>query len=112
MYSRTSEIETADLSQSHAGLNLSQFQTDCLSRMNSRTAILNYFESILGIVTTLENEKYWYFTLLKTINCYAMHSLFFNNDECITCQFKNLYKLISSIKRMFQLYLVAVLEFL
>ena len=24
------------------------------------------FESILGIVTTLTSEKYWYFTLLKT----------------------------------------------
>ena len=27
-YRRTPEIETADLSQCHAGLNLSQFQTD------------------------------------------------------------------------------------
>ena len=41
-YSRTLQIETADLSQSHAGLNLSQFQTDCLLRINSSTAILNH----------------------------------------------------------------------
>ena len=62
-YSRTPEIQTAYLSQSHAGLNLSQFQTNCLLRINSSKAILNYFkllESILGIVTneTLANEKY------------------------------------------------------
>ena len=43
-FSRTSEIETEDMSQSHAGLNLSQFQTDCLLRINSSTAILNYFK--------------------------------------------------------------------
>ena len=35
------EIKTADLSQSHAGLNLSQFQTDCLLRINSSTATKN-----------------------------------------------------------------------
>ena len=59
--SRTPEIETANLSQSHAGLNLSQFQTDYLLRIYLSTAILNYiklFDSILGIVTTLTNEKY------------------------------------------------------
>ena len=87
-YSRTPEIETAYLSQSHAGLNLSQFQTDCSLRINSSTAILSYlklFGSILGLATTLKNEKYWYFTLLRTfINWYVMHSLFFINDECIT----------------------------
>ena len=87
-HSRTPEIETADLSQSHAGLNLPQFQTDCLLRINSSTAILNYvklFKSILGIIPTLTSEIYWYFTLLKTfINWYVMHSLFFINDECIT----------------------------
>ena len=38
-YSRTPKIETADLSQSHAGLNLSQIQTDCLLRINLSTAI-------------------------------------------------------------------------
>ena len=68
IYSQTVEIETADLSQSHAGLNLSQFQTNCLLRINSSTVILSYFklfESILGIVTTLTNKKYWCFTLLK-----------------------------------------------
>ena len=77
-YSRTPEIQTTDLSQSHAdinlsqsqtGLNLSQFLTDCLLRINSSTVILNYFklfESILDIVTTLTYERYWYFTLLKT----------------------------------------------
>ena len=37
-------VETADLSQSHAGLNLSQFHTDCLLRINSSTAILTYFK--------------------------------------------------------------------
>ena len=55
-YSQAPEIETADLSQSHAGLNLSQFQTDCLLRINHSKAILNdfeLFESILGIATTL-----------------------------------------------------------
>ena len=74
------EIETADLSQSNAGLKLSRFQTDCLLRISSSTIILNYFrlfESILGIGTTLINEKYWYIALLKTfINWYVMHSLF------------------------------------
>ena len=74
-------IETAGLSQSHAGLNLSQFQADCLLRIISSTAILNYltlFESMLGIVRTVTSENYWYFTLLKTfINWYVMHSLFF-----------------------------------
>ena len=54
MYSRTPETETADLAQSHAGLNLSQFQTEGLLRINSNIVILNYyklFKSILGIVT-------------------------------------------------------------
>ena len=37
-YSRTSEIETAYLSQSHVCLNLSQFQADCLFRRNTKTA--------------------------------------------------------------------------
>ena len=32
---------------------------------------------MIGIVTTLTNEKYWHFTLLKTfITWYVMHSLF------------------------------------
>ena len=68
-YSRTPEIEIANLSQSRAGLNLSQFQTNFLLRINSSTAILNQFkliETILGIVTTLTNKKYWHVTLLKT----------------------------------------------
>ena len=47
-YSRTSDIDTADLSQSHAGLNLSQFQTDFILRINSNT-YFKLFESILGI---------------------------------------------------------------
>ena len=34
------EIETADLSQPHAGLNLPQLQTDCLLRTNSSATIL------------------------------------------------------------------------
>ena len=39
---------------------------------------LKLFESILGIVTTLTNEKHWYFTLPSIfINWYVMHSLFF-----------------------------------
>ena len=37
-YSRTPEIETADLSQSHASLNLSQFRAYCLPHINSSTA--------------------------------------------------------------------------
>ena len=37
----TPEIETADLSQFHVGLNLSQFQADCLFRINSCTATKN-----------------------------------------------------------------------
>ena len=63
------EIEIVDQSQSHAGLNLSQFQADCLLRINSSTVILNcfkLFETILGIVTTLTNKNYWQFVLLKT----------------------------------------------
>ena len=80
-YSRTPEIETGDLSQFHAGLNLPQFQTICLLRINSSTAILSYlklFESVLAIVTTLTNEKYYHITLLKIlIYWYVMHSLFF-----------------------------------
>ena len=91
----TPEKETSDFSQSHAGHNFSQFQTDCSLRINSSAAILSYFElfeSMLGIVTTLTNEKYWYCTLLKTfINCYGMHSLFFIKDECFTWQFKNIF---------------------
>ena len=47
-YSRKPVIETADLSQSHADLNLSQFQTDCLLRINSSTAMLNYFFNYLS----------------------------------------------------------------
>ena len=39
-YSRTPEMETADCSQSHAGVNLSEYQTDCLLRINSSTTIL------------------------------------------------------------------------
>ena len=35
---QTPEIETADLSQSHASLNLSQSQDDCLFRINLSTA--------------------------------------------------------------------------
>ena len=38
MYSRVSEIETADLSQSHASFNLSQFRAYCLFHRNSNTA--------------------------------------------------------------------------
>ena len=49
IYSRTPEIETADLSQSHAGLNLSQFQTGCILCINSSTAILNYFNQHLAL---------------------------------------------------------------
>ena len=41
MYSRMPEIETVYISQSHAGLNLSEFQADCLLRNNSSTAIKN-----------------------------------------------------------------------
>ena len=58
--SRKPEIETADLSQSQVGLNLSQFQIDCLLSVNSSTTILNYFklfESVLVIVTTLKNDN-------------------------------------------------------
>ena len=80
LYRQTPEIKTADISQSPTCLNLSQFQVDCLLRITSSTTILNHFklfESILGIVTALINEKYWYFTLLKTLlNWYVMHSLF------------------------------------
>ena len=38
LYSRMPEIETADLSQSHAGLNLSQFRAYCLFHRNLSTA--------------------------------------------------------------------------
>ena len=48
-YSRTPEIETVYVSQSHAGLNLSQFQADCLLRINSSTAILNYLKLYLEL---------------------------------------------------------------
>ena len=52
VYSRTPEIETSDLSQSHAGLNLSQFQINYLLRINS-SVFFKLFESIPDIVTTL-----------------------------------------------------------
>ena len=38
MYSRTPEIETADLSQSHADLNWSQFRAYCLYHRKSSAA--------------------------------------------------------------------------
>ena len=87
------ELETILQSQSHAGLNLAQFQADFLLRMNSSSAVLNYlelFESILGIATTWTNEKYWYFTL-RPHKLVCHESLFFINYECITWQFKNLF---------------------
>ena len=37
LYSRMPETETADLSQSHFGLNSSQFQAGCLFCINSGT---------------------------------------------------------------------------
>ena len=40
-HSRTLEIETADLSQSHASLNLSYVQAYCLFHRNSSTATKN-----------------------------------------------------------------------
>ena len=48
-YSRIIEIETADLSQSHVGVNLSQFQTDCLLRIHSSTEIINYLNQHLKL---------------------------------------------------------------
>ena len=78
-YSRTPEIETADLSQ---------YQTDCmLITYKLKYRNFKLFESMLGIITTtMTNEKYWYLTLLKIfINWYVMPSLFFFiNDEYIT----------------------------
>ena len=41
IYSQTSEIETADLSQSHASLNLSLFRAYCLFHRKSSTATKN-----------------------------------------------------------------------
>ena len=38
-YSRMPDIETVVLSQSHVGLKSSQYQADCLFRINSSTAI-------------------------------------------------------------------------
>ena len=49
IYSRTPEIATADLSQFYAGLNLSQFHTDCLLRLNSSAAILHYLNEYLAL---------------------------------------------------------------
>ena len=40
-YCRTPEIETADLSQSHASLKLSQFRAYCFFHRNSSTATKN-----------------------------------------------------------------------
>ena len=40
-YSRSPETETADLSQFHASLNLSQFRAYCLFHRNLSTAIKN-----------------------------------------------------------------------
>ena len=90
IYSRTPEIGTANLSQSHIGLNLSQFHTDCLLSKYSSTAILNYFKSFES--TTLTSDKYWYFTLLMTfINWHVMYSLFFINDKYISWQIKTIF---------------------
>ena len=70
------------------------------------------FESILGIVTTFTDEEYRYFSWIKTfINWYVMHSLFFYQLWMCHMAFQKSYYLISSIKRMFQLFLIAVLEF-
>ena len=87
-----------DLSQSHAGLNLSQFQTDCLLRINLSIEMLNYlklFESILGIATTLTNEIKKNIDTLRYLRPSQIGMLcihyFFINDECITWQFKNLF---------------------
>ena len=77
-YSGAPEIETAGLFQSHAGLNLSQFQTDCLLCINSSTAMLNYltlFESILGIVTPLTNEIYQNFDVTFDLHKLLCHAL-------------------------------------
>ena len=75
--SETPEIETADLSQSYAGLNLSQFQTVCLLRINSSTSFFKLFELILGIVTTLTNEKYWCLTVqLNIVLLYTICNFF------------------------------------
>ena len=41
IYSRTPEIDTADLSQSHASFNLSQFRAYCLYHRNSSTSTEN-----------------------------------------------------------------------
>ena len=64
--------------------------------------MLNYlklFALILGIVKTLTNEKYWYFTLFKIfINWYVMHSYLLS---MINVSHGNLRILILSIKRMF-----------
>ena len=93
---------------------LSQIQTDCLLRINSSTAILNYlklFESILGIVTTL-TKKYWYFTLLKAfIYWYVMYLLYFINDECITWQFRKKLDLFRALNACFNYFWSLYLNF-
>ena len=48
-YSRTPDIEATDLSQSHADLNLSKFQTDRLLRISSSTVILHYLNQYLAL---------------------------------------------------------------
>ena len=42
IYSRTPEIETANLSQCYGGLNLFQFQAFCLFRTDLNTTIKNF----------------------------------------------------------------------
>ena len=61
-YSRTPEIETADLSQFHPSLNLSQFQTDCLLRITSGPAILNYLNQYLAL------QQNWQMKNISTVS--------------------------------------------
>ena len=77
-YNRTPEIETANLSQFHDGLNLSQFQAVCLFRINSSTAILKNKTIYISTRRYLRSSQ---------MLCHAFN-IFCNNYECLTLQFK------------------------
>ena len=110
-YIRTPGIETANFSQSHVDLNLSQFQADCLFCVNLNTATENMWINTCHC----NNIDKWKIlaldvTYLSSIVMSCIH-YFFINDECITLQFKNLFNLFRALNTYFNYFSLLYLNF-
>ena len=109
-YSRTPEIEIANLTQCHVDFNLSQSQADGLFPISSSTATKNIWINTWHR-NNIDKSNILVLDFTYDLHILLCHAFIFVNHECMTRQFKHHYNQFRALSACFTYFWLIYLSY-